>query len=61
MKGFTLTFQETRSIQDSMNRPKIEFICLYLDLIINIENIEIILYFKNKTVWSLICNHNNGV
>ena len=25
-KGFTLTLQETRSIHDSMNRPKIEFI-----------------------------------
>ena len=25
-KGFTLTLQETRSIHDSMNIPKIEFI-----------------------------------
>ena len=25
-KGFTLTLQETRSIYDSMNLPKIEFI-----------------------------------
>ena len=25
-KGFTLTLQETRSIHDSMNLPKIEFI-----------------------------------
>ena len=25
-EGFTLTFQETRSIHDSMNLPKIEFI-----------------------------------
>ena len=25
-KGFTLTLQETRSVHDSMNRPKIEFI-----------------------------------
>ena len=25
-KGFMLTLQETRSIHDSMNRPKIEFI-----------------------------------
>ena len=25
-KGLTLTLQETRSIHDSMNRPKIEFI-----------------------------------
>ena len=25
-KGFTLTLQETRSIHDSMNRSKIEFI-----------------------------------
>ena len=25
-KGFTLILQETRSIHDSMNRPKIEFI-----------------------------------
>ena len=25
-KGFTLTLQETRSIHDSMNPPKIEFI-----------------------------------
>ena len=25
-KGFTLNLQETRSIHDSMNRPKIEFI-----------------------------------
>ena len=25
-KGFTLTLQETQSIHDSMNRPKIEFI-----------------------------------
>ena len=25
-KGFTLTLQETRSIHDSMNRPKTEFI-----------------------------------
>ena len=27
-KGFTLTLQETRSIHDSMNLPKIEFINL---------------------------------
>ena len=26
LKGFTLTLQETRSIHDSMNLPKIEFI-----------------------------------
>ena len=26
MKGITLTLQETRSIHDSMNIPKIEFI-----------------------------------
>ena len=26
LKGFTLTLQETWSIHDSMNRPKIEFI-----------------------------------
>ena len=25
-KGFTLTLQDTRSIYDSMNRPKVEFI-----------------------------------
>ena len=32
-KGFTLTLQETQSIHDSMNRPKIEFnayICILL-------------------------------
>ena len=29
--GFTLTLQEARSIQDSMNIPKIEFItCIYI-------------------------------
>ena len=32
-KGFTLTLQETQSIHDSMNIPKIEFIaytCIYI-------------------------------
>ena len=28
-EGFTLTLQETRSIHDSMNLPKIEFIAYY--------------------------------
>ena len=42
-KGFTFTLQETQSIHDSMNIPKMEFIAyIYLHLIINIENIKII-------------------
>ena len=38
-KGFTLTLQETRSVHDSMNIPKIKFIA-YLHFIIN--------YLKSK-------------
>ena len=34
VKGFTLTLQETHSIHDSMNLPKIEFIA-YIHFIIN--------------------------
>ena len=34
-KGFTLTLQETRSINDSMNIPKIELIAYILLFIIN--------------------------
>ena len=40
-KGFTLTLQETRSIHDSMNLPKIEFIAyiyiLYYQSSINFQ------------------------
>ena len=40
-KGFTLTLQETRSIHDSMNIPKIEFITyiyiLYYQSCINFQ------------------------
>ena len=32
-KGFRLTFQETRNIHDSMNRPKIEFIAYIYNLL----------------------------
>ena len=32
-KGFSLTSQETRSIHDSMNIPKIEFIT-YIDILL---------------------------
>ena len=35
LEGFTLALQETQSIHDSMNLPKIEFIALYLHFIIN--------------------------
>ena len=41
-KGFTLTLQETRSIHDSMNLPKIEFIAyiyiLYYQSSINFQS-----------------------
>ena len=33
LKGFTLTLQETRSIQDSMALPKIEFIA-YINILL---------------------------
>ena len=40
-KGFTLTLQDTRSIHDSMNLPKIEFIAyiyiLYYQSSINLQ------------------------
>ena len=40
-KGFTLTLQDTRSIHDSINLPKIEFIAyiyiLYFHSIINFQ------------------------
>ena len=43
--GFPFTLQETQSIQNSMNIPKIAFIyCLYL----YIKDIEIIYNFRKK-------------
>ena len=38
-KGFTLTLQETRSIHDSMNLPKIEFIT-YIYILYNQSSIN---------------------
>ena len=35
MKGFALTLPETRSIHDSMNNPKIEFIA-YIYILLKI-------------------------
>ena len=48
-KGFTLTLQETRSIHDSINIPKIEFIA-YIYILLSISNTKIILNFGIKTV-----------
>ena len=38
LKGFALTLQETRSIHDSMNLPKIEFIA-YIHILLEISHI----------------------
>ena len=45
-KGFTLTFQETRNIHDSMNLPKIEFITYIYIYIISQVSI-----FNFHTTW----------
>ena len=37
-KGFTVTFQETQNIYDSMSRPKFEFIA-YIKTLLLISNI----------------------
>ena len=37
LQGFTLTLQETRSIHDSMNIPKIEFITYIYNLYISVK------------------------
>ena len=49
-----LTLQETQSIHDSMNRPKIEFIAYILHFIINIYNIKNVYNLGNKTVLYLM-------
>ena len=54
MKGFSLSLQETRSIHDSMNRPKIEFIA-YIYILFWISKNKIIYNLGNKTVLYLIC------
>ena len=56
----SLTLQENRSIHDSMNITKIEFITYFLNFIIDIYYIEIIYHFGNKTVLFLICNRINS-
>ena len=40
LKGFVLTLQETRSTNESMNMPKIEFIAYIYIFFINIWNIK---------------------
>ena len=53
-----LTLKKTKSIHDSMNRPKIEFIAyIYISLFIDIWNTENIYNLENESVLYLICNH----
>ena len=57
----SLTLQETRSIHDSMNRPKLNLLLIftfYYKYLIYI--IKFIFNLGNKTVLYLICNHING-
>ena len=60
-KGFTLTLQETRSIHDSMNIPKIEFITyiyiLYYQSSINFQLSSYLAGFPD--IWNYI-RHNVG-
>ena len=58
--GFTLTLQETRSIHDSMNIPKNEFIA-YIYILLFIYYIKFIFNLGIKTVWYLKYNHINGL
>ena len=54
LKGITLTLQETRSIHDSMNIPKIEFIAyIYFKNIFNL-GIKIVLYLRYNHINSLV-------
>ena len=50
MYGFTLTLQETPSIQDSMNITKIEFIA-YIYILLEISKI----YIKKKLELKQFC------
>ena len=57
-KGITLTLQETQSIHDSKNRPKIEFIA-YIYILLLLTNISLYIRYiyniGNKTVLYFIC------
>ena len=57
--GLLQSLQETRSIHDSMNIPKIECIA-YIYIYYTYLNIEIIYNLGNITVLYLICNCING-
>ena len=60
--GFTLNLQETQSIHDFMNIPKIEFIAyIYLHYIINILNIKKYFNLGSKIVLYLKYNRINGL
>ena len=60
-KGFTLTWQETRSSHDSMNRPKIEFIAyIYIQLYSKCLIKKKYLLFRKQYSLYRICNNINS-